>query len=974
MREHVAGLVRDSVPISQIRGVLSDTVDWLVYDANLTTGINPRDCKPDDSILNEIDSLEVQSITESAANCLIAFLRKHLARQQSRSLRADYLRLDLGLESAPYTRNVGPLEQLVNNGRSTDPSIELVTDLWTRFVNFLEGVPKEFSSAAYVDEVYLCVLARLLGANVLTGHAILSDASELMAILDGSFFSAHHQLANVVEQDYFGWLSSSDHIVGLIPIAREIQHDLYAYDFGQRPEEDLFGQLLTQLARRSQRKLLGQEWTPRWLSHLLAERCVDNLPEDERPNIVDMCCGSGTILAETIKAVRRKFGFSDISELQHVVTGFDIDPLAVTLSKTAWVLTLAEEIKASTNPITIPIYHADSLFATTPITKIVPFVGEAEFIDISLDGAKVQLPNALVQPEYRDLFDKIVFWAHDEAIQAQNHGSNSALTPEVTAQFLHNAVMATHGQTLPTDLMDQLKFAVFELVWQMSKLAMAGRNGIWAFILRNTYRPGFLAGQFNGLVSNPPWLAMSALADNPYLEALKKRADLYGVRPPSQSFLHLELGTTHLLHAIDRYLAPGAAIACLVPGTILDGNHHEPFRRQKYKNSKRPVPLEITEVWKVEHGTFKYPGAVVFGRRYFEFGAPKNLQPDGFIARKSGLESVEFSTHSIGTEHTAWVIGDGRTSTATNPNAIMPQQGADLMPRTAVCVVIMDTGSIEYRVDTPAPGTDWDFTVKAAKTMKNERFGGYVAKDFIYPMAQSENLLPYLFGDSCAPVALPYLRDDAGIWKDCSISDIRRLGFTETARRFNSINERLATVGQGKLLHDRIDERGKLTKQIFGTNGFLVLSGAGGKYICAALIPVSDAQRLVVDQTLYWQVIADENEAWFRVAMLNSHSLTVAISPFNPKGDFGERHLHTLPYRCIPEFDPGNNDYLRLSKMGQKIADTARLMVKGDPYLDNPSNSLPARRRRLRNRLSTLAMVQEAEHLCGQILGTNNAS
>src|SRR5690606_31383277 len=108
-------------------------------------------------------------------------------------------------------------------------------------------------------------------------------------------------------------------------------------------------------------KLLGQEWTPHWLSRLLADRCLDGLPAGESPRLVDMCCGSGTIIAEIIKATRARFGFADIEKLGDVATGFDIDPLAVCLAKTTWVVSLAGEIKAATKPITIPIYHADSL-------------------------------------------------------------------------------------------------------------------------------------------------------------------------------------------------------------------------------------------------------------------------------------------------------------------------------------------------------------------------------------------------------------------------------------------------------------------------------------------------------------------------------------------------------------------------------------------------------------------------------------
>src|SRR5205814_8511090 len=115
------------------------------------------------------------------------------------------------------------------------------------------------------------------------------------------------------------------------------------------------------------------------------------------------------------------------------------------------------------------------------------------------------------------------------------------------------------------------------LATRLVELARANRNGIWAFILRNTYRPGLLVGQFNGLVSNPPWLAMSQLAENPYKTQLSSRAQLYGINPAGASHLHLELATTYLLHAVDRYLSPGAAVACLLPGTIFNGHHHQKF-------------------------------------------------------------------------------------------------------------------------------------------------------------------------------------------------------------------------------------------------------------------------------------------------------------------------------------------------------------------------------------------------------------
>jgi|SRR6185437_1614149 len=91
-----------------------------------------------------------------------------------------------------------------------------------------------------------------------------------------------------------------------------------------------------------------------------------------------------------------------------------------------WVITLAQDIKAATAPIIIPVYHADSLFAATPVSAAVPLPGEDGAIDVSLDGVTINLPNALLQPAYRELFDRIIDWAYDEALHAQSRHSTDS--------------------------------------------------------------------------------------------------------------------------------------------------------------------------------------------------------------------------------------------------------------------------------------------------------------------------------------------------------------------------------------------------------------------------------------------------------------------------------------------------------------------------------------------------------------------
>ena len=222
---------------------------------------------------------------------------------------------------------------------------------------------------------------------------------------------------------------------------------------------------------------------------------------------------------------------------------------------------------------------------------------------------------------------------------------------------------------------------------------------------------------------------MSRLTNNPYQEALARRASLYGVSPTGSSFLHLVLGTTHLLHAVDRYLKPGACVACLVPGTVFNGDHHEPLRQRAYLRGNRPVALEVAEVWQVASGTFKYPGAAIVGHKRSPV-VEIETQPTAFLAQPSGLQAADFSVRTVSSTRTAWVLERGGTPVGGGGMKEIPQQGADLMPRTAVCIEVLNDVGPEHRVDTPSEGSPWWFAVKNAKKMQEDNFPGHVAPSF----------------------------------------------------------------------------------------------------------------------------------------------------------------------------------------------------------------------------------------------------
>lgn len=283
VKDYCADLLNKGVAQDLIIGVLSDTVRWRAWRVS---DVKPLSAVPGSTVLgrdhltlDEMEACDLSAAGTSEAKVLGAFLEKYLARLGARRLNAGTLSSDLGFDSAFSKPHLTAVSSLVDSAFSANPDYAgLIEKLWGDFVSYLGGetAARGFDRPTYAGELYILTLAKLICADILSGKALVSDDAELAAILDGTFFQ-DRGLSNLVEYDYFGWLNASPHVAALLPAARAIQEDLIAYDFASPPAEDLFGALMAQLAKRSQRLLLGQEWTPSWLAEKLVENTLAKL-------------------------------------------------------------------------------------------------------------------------------------------------------------------------------------------------------------------------------------------------------------------------------------------------------------------------------------------------------------------------------------------------------------------------------------------------------------------------------------------------------------------------------------------------------------------------------------------------------------------------------------------------------------------------------------------------------------------------
>lgn len=582
-----------------------------------------------------------------------------------------------------------------------------------------------------------------------------------------------------------------------------------------------------------------------------------------------------------------------LTRLLESATGFDIDPLAVLLAKVNWVMANRSWL-ASGQPVSIPVYHADSLFTDVPFAE-----GTTAGNDLRLslhEGVEVTLPVFLIDSDHRQLFDDLLHRAYALARAAEG----LTLDRRAVAGSAAAALTATELDQGDTDRVTEF----FEqLVAGMHTLQAAGLNGLWAFILKNSYRPSLAAGQFNGLIANPPWLALSKIGSNPYGVVLGELARRLKLNPPGAAHLHTELSTTFLYASIDRYLQPNAVAACILPDAVLNGYQHRPFREGAPATLARPIRFRPDHLWRVARHTFKNEAIVIFGTKA---AAPRAASIPGTEISRDDATDIIFTVIQRGDR----LVWSDSVTASHGPNFLNAgefRQGADLMPRTLLFHDLQVTTSGRWKVGAiDRQASDKRYLVKDAKKHKDFAItSGSLEDRYVYHALLSNLLTPFHLLDP-AEITLPFQNTPTG-W--VAVPQQALAADPASADFFKRVHAAIDPAADADTLLRMVEtDRQKLSEQAFPATGHLVVYGAGGGVVCAATRPLSNfaTDKLVIDQTLYWLVVDTEDEAIYLTGLFNSPAIDPLITAFQPQGQQKERHIHLLPKLVTPRFDPAD--------------------------------------------------------------------
>jgi hypothetical protein len=935
LRRYVAGTANEEGLNTVSKCVSTDILRWREYTPTVAPDAAKGTVTPEQVML---ELRTEYAFSEANVDRFVPTVRRLVFEDVPLVATSKLLVNSFGLASQRY-KDFGTALSTAWSRSKKLPQTRLCLKLWSEYLENCfdkNAVPNE---ETYLDHAYLVILARMLAASSLSTPAEQALSDFPVKALTGEFFSTGvHRVNRFVDEDFFRWIKDESVLAVLQPALRALHDDLQKLDFRSAKKLDLLTELYQEIMPPDRRAEYGEVFTPTWL----VKRIIDAIPDCEElgTKVLDPACGTGSFLRAVVEKKLERIDLQRVTVQEALdsvladICGLDINPISIIIAKTTIMMSLAEMLKHSDKPVEIPIYLCDSLFLPEGLIS-----GRTnEKVEVTFDKAKVRFPTKLFVNGTSDF---------DEIVENADRLATSLAMKKLTLKDCEEALRKpldeiAHRLKLTRESENALKSASRSLIVELSRRIRKKRNSVWAFVLRNTYRPSLLKARFDVVVSNPPWLAMSSFPAARYKRQLKKLIENYHLSPPAASRHHMEIATVFAIHCVSHYMVRGASFGFVLPRVVLKGDQHDPLRRSKFKAYS---PTRVLEVWDLEkvNPLFGRPACVLLGEdNDVASGFPSDLPCLDFSGNPSSQLAVSrmILKLSILGKKSSFESGDSVVREDESYWRLF-RQGADLMPRRAVIVDLV--GNKKARILSVQ-------TAKAEKENRNNKapwntidLSGTVEADYIFTTLKSDAILPFVVGDY-SYAALP-VEKCAGKFKLIDQRTLAIKGHDGARKWFETADKTLDSLG-GKTLASWLERKNKLIDQSSAASQHLVLFGAGGTNVCAAVANTTNTEfPFVNDQTLYDWEAPSEDEAWYVCGMLNSQVVNEAIKGHQPTGKFGEQHVHKLPLSLIPRFDANNQKHRELSAESRKVASVAKTVSQQSPRFTDVSKSLASRRR-----------------------------
>lgn len=947
---YCAGLWNQSRQRKNYTGIVTDGLSWYIYCP--TTNLQVGNIQNADIELIEIDRHHLTTSTDNI-NAFFYLLNRLFFREGQIDPSIENFKKDFGLSSVLF-HGVFTNLKTAFTGIRDNPEINLCYVQWQKYLSYTYGDLKT-TEDLYLRHSYLAILARfIVWAAISKGqNEELSGPNLISELLSGAYFQKKG-IENLVENDFFHWITHSEVIAVLNSSWLMTLNQLKTYDLSLVKEDVLKG-LYQELVDPEDRHDLGEYYTPDWLCEELSKYLFDKAVHRTKnyvPKALDPTCGSGSFLRAYIHKTIEYFEASKqksdpyllLTEILNKVVGLDIHPLAVIIAKANYLLAIKDLLTfRNRSQISIPIYLADSLFTPEGTTEQVIF-GQND-ITLKFSGDLFTFPRRCL--DSTTLFDDYVNFANKIAYDIAKGQTISASVFQQMSKRQFPKTSSDDSQILADTL--------FKLASKLAEKIKNHENTIWSFILRNNFRPLFFKDTFEVILGNPPWLTYNYIKDVSYQHEIKALSvTQYGIAPKKSTLMtQMELATLFLVHVTHNFLKKEFYLGFVMPRSVLNGDQHANFRTEDWR-----AQCDITEYWDLEDvkPLFNVPSCVImatkkppiknkdYKTRFYTGALPERDIPLDKVRDLISARNGKLYQCVLGSKTALHWKKITLNSQDANYYKTKFFQGATIVPRNFYFIKPPTPQEMSYKSFNT--GTDEVQRQEAKPPWKSIVMTGKIEKEFLFSTALSKNILP--FGSLNLPIiALPVTHEN-GQFALKTAAQLQQMGFYDFPKWLQEAEVHWASNRGAKnesSIYDWLNYNNKLMAQ-HPAHPYKVLYNTSGKNISAAKLLTKElGLPFYAESVSYWYDAQTEAEADYLVGILNSSVINDIIKPFQAKGLLGERHIHTkvleIPY---PRFDKANDIHSGIATLSKQAHG------KLEKYIETkPEGSIAALRGRARN-------------------------
>ncbi len=905
--------------------ISSDCITWKTFIPDIDEVPSGQSISASDVVLKEKDSF---TVTETNGLDFFYFLDALLFQTEKKRPTLEAIKRDFGDGSNAFITATDQLTTYFESAKSSG-EVTVAYEQWKRFLSVAYD-KFDSSERVFLVHTYLSVFAKMLTYEILTQDDFIDD-DEITGILTGEIFDKLN-IRNFTDNDFFHWVAKDEALKALRPMFRAISSEFDSYDFSHIDEDILKG-VYQDLIDRDTRHSLGEYYTPDWL----CETIVADLKLESSSRVLDPSCGSGSFLRTTIDKFNAEFPELTADQIASQVSGLDIHPLSVQISKATVLIALKNKIAKSPKPVFLSVYLANTLLTPTGAATLNLF---GDTYDIWIDDKKIAINTNIFNDPLR--FEKSVHAA--ETIADLTKG-NADMNATAFAKAL-----AGQGIKASNDLFAN---SIYDIYKAFKGVKEADRDSIWEFIVLNLYKPCFFHRSFDFIVGNPPWFTFADIGNANYQDLLQDKAKDTGTWPKKQANApHMEIAAIFLAHCTDYFLKDKGKLAFVLPRSFFQADHHDNTRSGAAKF------VRIKEIWDLNKVTplFNVPSCVIFAERAhgsLSTSIPKSgcsgklisgrLQKHNAnlaeVKDRLSIKNCKFFYSKLG-DKSAFTTKKLGASTQTNHYKKLFKQGATLVPRNFYFIEPTQDIDGSFKGRSFTAKTSEASNSQAKKPWKDIILSGRISSDYLFRTALAQNVLPFALHEPPL-VVLPAKLRKSGTLIMLSAQDIIEEGALDTAKWFKSVehhwNANKTERNKSVKNTDWLNFNEKLTKQDFNMP-YIVLYTTSGKDASSVVVKRSDYDLpFAVDHKTYMYTCNLEEEAHYLSAFLNSGYPNAVIKDFQSRGLFGPRDIHkTILDVALPKFDPKNTSHADISNLSKICHASAEAYLKNaglDPNL-----------------------------------------